>query len=265
MHVAAQDPKQDNTAAKINAEKIWNSVLRIRSDVRGDVATALVFDVYEGYLYLLMNYHYKMSSENTYYVEYCSSDNTFLEVDFFEFHEFQTFAESDECDFVIRKVWLDPETWEVGKGISIRRPVNQPQTKRPRREAAKTEIKLTAEVVCKTPSFSYEGVQPFEHVKVFGLPHAVPGRWVAETQVQNVDYRCFYVQALSAPGGSGGAVLATTSGLVVGFVGGANDYKNLNPKQLSSFNTYVMNTHSLPRRPSSAPNSPSRDGRLKEE
>ena len=212
-----------------------------------------------------MNFHYKMSSENIYFLEYCSSDNTFLEVDYFEFPDFQTFSESEECDFVIRKVLLDPEIWDVGKGISIRKPVNQPQTKRPRRNAAHKDVaKLKAEVVCKTPRFSYEGVQPFEHVKVFGLPNAVPGRWVAETQVQNVDYRCFYVHSLSAPGGSGGAVLATTSGLVVGFVGGANDYKNLKPRQLSSFNTYVMNTHSLPRRPSSAPNSPSREGQLKE-
>ena len=50
--VAARHPTtQDDTAAIINAEKIWNSVLRIRSDVDGDTATALVFDVYEGYLY----------------------------------------------------------------------------------------------------------------------------------------------------------------------------------------------------------------------
>ncbi|KAL3907182.1 MAG: hypothetical protein SGILL_008973 [Bacillariaceae sp.] len=253
--VAELPQPQENTAATIKSEKIWESVLRIRSDVEGDSATALVFDVYEGQLYLLMNYHYEMSRGNTYYIEFCASDNQFLEVDFFEFDEFKTFAESKECDFVIRMVSLDSAIWDCGKGIAGRKPVLQPPMKRARRKASQKDKTLKAEVICKTPSFSYEGVHLFERVRVFGLPNAVGGRWVAETQVQSLDYRCFYVQALSAPGGSGGAVLATNSGLVVGFVGGANDYHNQKPKQLSSFNTYVMNTHSLPRRPSSAPNS----------
>ncbi|CAB9507695.1 expressed unknown protein [Seminavis robusta] len=167
----------------------------------------------------------------------------------------ETFAESEECDFAIRMVSLDSAIWDCGKGIAGRKPVVQPPNKRARRTANQKDKVLKAEVICKTPSFSYEGVHLFERVRVFGLPpNAVGGRWVAETQVQSLGYRCSYVHALSAPGGSGGAVLATTNGLVVGFVGGANDYHNQKPKQLSSFDTYVMNTHSLPRRPSSALN-----------
>jgi hypothetical protein len=40
-----------------------------------------------------------MIQGNTYYIEFCASDNQFLEVDFFEFDEFKTFAESEEFDF----------------------------------------------------------------------------------------------------------------------------------------------------------------------
>lgn len=246
--------------SNISIENVWKSVLRIRSDIEGDSATALVFDVFEdekgAYLYLLVNHHYKMAQVNTYYLEFCSSDGVYYEVDFFEYAEFLVYKESTEFDYSIKKLRLNPEIWDVNPGIASRKPVAQPEGKRARRAtvAAKKETVLKADVICKTPSFWYGSVSPLDNVNVFALPGAVEGRWVASTIVQSVSLRSFYVQALSAPGGSGGAVIATSSGLVVGFVGGANDYKD--GKHTSSFNAYVMSTHALPRRLSSPQSSP---------
>ena len=66
-----------------------------------------------------------------------------------------------------------------------------------------------------------------------------------------------YLQALSAPAGSGGAVLTTKSGKMAGFIGGAYDVKeteSTNPKKLLDrrFNTYAVSVHALPRRLSSS-------------
>jgi hypothetical protein len=124
--------------------------LRIRIDVEGDSATALVFDVYEGHLYLQMNHHYKMIRGNTYYIEFCASDNQFLEVDFFEVDELKTFAESEECDFASRMVSLDSAIWDCGKGIAVRNPVVQPANKRAHRNATQPEKTLKAEVIWRT-------------------------------------------------------------------------------------------------------------------
>eukprot|EP00977_Amphora_coffeiformis_P012620 scaffold3181_cov167-Amphora_coffeaeformis.AAC.9 len=70
-----------------------------------------------------------MSREKTYYIEFCAPDNTFLEVDFFEFDEFKTFAESEDYDFFIRMMLLDSAIWDCGKGIAGRKPLMQPPKK----------------------------------------------------------------------------------------------------------------------------------------
>lgn len=247
------------------AERIWQSVLRITSDVDGNAATSLVFDVFtssEGsFLYLLVNEHYHLEDDNTYYLEFCDSDNNFVEVDNFQRDEFRVFASSKENDFVIYKLALSNAIWDVGLGMATRKPVQD--SKRPRRGKQKSAGGVPkAPVICKTPSFWYEGIHPSDEVRVYALPKAIPGRWVSHTRVTHVGKLIFYVQALSAPAASGGAVLATRTGKVVGFIGGAYDV--LEPNSMDKkmverrFNSFAFSVLVLPDRPSSPPTSPTR-------
>ena len=246
------------------AENVWRSVLRITSDVEGDAATALVFDVFpdheESFLYLLLNEHYQLEDENTYYLQYCDSDNVFVEVDNFDRKDFVIFAESKENDFVIYKLPLSNDVWDIGPGIATRKPVEN--SKRPRRGQQQPARVPKASVICKTPSFWYEGIHPADEVRVYALPEAIPGRWVSQTRVTHVGKLVFYVQALSAPAGSGGAVLATKTGKVVGFMGGAYDVweaNSVDKKMVERrFNSFAFSVSALPDRPSSPPTSPTR-------
>jgi hypothetical protein len=234
-------------------ERLWQSVLRITSDIEGDSATALVFDVYGSFLYLLANEHYHLIDGNTYCLEYCGIDNTFAEVDNFQRNEFVVYASSKENDFVIYKLPLSDDIWDAGVGMATRKPV--PDTKRPRRGQQPAE-RPKASVICKTPSFWYEGIHPADEVRVYALPGAVPGRWVSQTRVTHVGRLVFYLQALSAPGGSRGAVLATSTGHVVGFVGGAYDVEEPDSKHGKKmverrFNAFTFSILALPARLSS--------------
>ena len=240
-------------------EMVWRSVLRITSDVDGDAATALVFDVFtdgEGsFLYLLVNEHYHLEKENTYYLQYCDSDNVFIEVDRFDHKDFVIFSMSKEKDIVIYKLPLSNDIWDIGQGIATRKPVES--SKRPRRNQQQADRVPKAPVVCKTPSFWYEGIHPADEVRVYALPKAIPGRWVSQTRVTHVGKLVFYVQALSAPAGSGGAVLATQTGKVVGFIGGAHDVMepNSGDEKMTErrFNSFAFSVSALPDRPSSPP------------
>ena len=245
-----------------NTEEVWQSILRITSDVDGDLATALVFDVFQDdngpFLYLLTNEHYHLKEGNAYSIQYCQDDNVFVEVDRFERDEFKVWQSSQENDYVIYKLALSSDIWEVGAGVANRKP--GPSAKRPRR--GKQQPTPTASVICKTPSFWFEGVHPRDEMCVYALPGSIPGRWVSQTSVTHVGRLVFYLQALSAPGRSGGAVLATKSGKMVGFIGGAYDVQepeSTNSKRLVDrrFNTYAFSVHALPRRLSSPPSSPS--------
>ena len=159
---------------------------------------------------------------------------------------------------MIYKLALSSDIWEVGAGIANRRPGQT--SKRPRRSNQQQPVPK-APIVCKTPSFWFEGVHPGDEMCVYALPGSIPGRWVSPTSVTNVGHSIFYLQALSAPGGSGGAVLATKSGKMAGFIGGAYDVKE--PESTNSkksvdrrFNTYAFSVHALPRRLSSPPSPP---------
>ena len=222
-------------------EMVSRSVLRITPDVDGDAATALVFD---------------LESENTYYLQYhCDSDNVFIEVDRFDHKDSVIFSMSKENDFVIYKLPLSNDMWDIGPGIATRKPVES--SKRPRRNQQQADRVPKAPVVCKTPSFWYEGIHPADEVRVYALPKAIPGRWVSQTRVTHVGKLVFYVQALSAPAGSGGAVLATQTGKVVGFIGGAHDVMepNSGDEKMTErrFNSFAFSVSALPDRPSSPP------------
>ena len=255
-------PQQQPLPKIINTDELWQSILRITSDVEGDLATALVFDVFQddtgAFLYLLANEHYHLIDGNTYSIQYCNNDNVFIEVDTFERDEFQVWKSSQENDYVIYKLALSSDIWEVGAGIANRKP--GPSSKRPRRGQQQQPAPM-ASVICKTPSFWFEGVHPGDEMCVYALPGSIPGRWLSHTSITNVGHSMFFLQALSAPGGSGGAVIATTSGKMAGFIGGAYDVKepeSTNPKKLADrrFNTYAFSVHALPRRLSSPPSSP---------
>lgn len=245
-------------------DKVWQSVLRITGDVETDAATALVFDVFTdsggSFLYLLTNEHYHLEDGNTYYLQYCGSDNVFYEVDNFQRNDFEVFMLSKENDFVIYKLPLSAAIWDAGMGMATRKPV--PNSKRPRRSQQQTAEIPKASVICKTPTFWYEGIHPSDEVRVYALPKAIPGRWVSHTRVTHVGKLVFYVQALSAPAASGGAVLATSTGKVVGFIGGAYDVEepdSKNEKKLvERFNSFAFSVLALPDRPSSPPTSPTR-------
>ena len=127
---------------------------------------------------------------------------------------------SKENDFVIYKLALSSDIWEGGAGMATRKP--GPASKRPRR-AMQQQPAPKASVVCKTPTFWFEGVHPGDEMRVYALPGAIPGRWTSPTSVTNVGHSMLYLQALSAPGRSGGAVLATYSGKMAGLIGGCYD------------------------------------------
>lgn len=90
-------------------------------------------------------------------------------------------------------------------------------------------------------------------VRIFGFPQTVEGRWEGNTTITSVAQHHFCIQLLSAPGLSGGAVITSSMGEVVGFVGGAYDAQE-DGKDFR-FESYVIPTFALPKRPSSNPSS----------
>jgi hypothetical protein len=94
-------------------------------------------------------------------------------------------------------------------------------------------------------------------VHVFGFPQAViEGRWTATTYVTAVGKNGFQLQNLSAPGLSGGAVIATNMGKIIGYIHGAQDAEEEGTVQ--RFGSYAFNVANLPERPSSRRSSPSK-------
>lgn len=255
------------------SEDVWKSVLRIQDDINGDAATALVFDVHvesngKGFLYLLVNDHYTLQPEHKYLVRYFDRDGNCLEVDAFGANEFCVFKKSpkEEHDFVIYKLPLDPDTWEVGMGIAKRKEEQQPLAKKRRgtpraNKGAKQKVVAAqnVKIVCKTPRFWYEGIHPSDAVRVYALPASIGRRWQADTTITSVGRLCFFLRALSAPGGSGGAVVTTKTGDLIGYIAGAYDVEDVDKRGKKGewrFNTYGFTVQALPRRLSSPPNSP---------
>ena len=89
-------------------------------------------------------------------------------------------------------------------------------------------------------------------VNIFGFPGTYNARWEASSFVTTVNKDFFTLQNLSAPGLSGGAVIASHLGEIVGFVGGAYDAEEKGKVQ-RPFESYAILARSLPRRPSSNP------------
>ena len=176
----------------------------------------------------------------------------------FDKSEFKNvFAENDERDFIIYKLPLDPASWIVDPGIAPRQQNVGSPTKRPKRD--KTTQKKTefpkADVI-KTPRFSFQGVRVSQEVRVLALPAPALGRWEAKTTVSSVGPLWFTLQAVSAPGASGGAVVATDSGEIIGYVGGNYDATDNDGKE-PSFECYAYSVHGLPPgRPSRNPPTP---------
>ncbi len=106
-----------------------------------------------------------------------------------------------------------------------------------------------ATVICKTPSFNFT-VNPRQQVHVYGFPQAVEeGRWVATSSVTSVGAQGFHVQSLSSPGLSGGAVIATGCGQVIGYMHGAQDAVEGNGTR--PLGSYAFRVANLPKRESS--------------
>ena len=258
-----EQPPPQPLQALSDTETIWQSILRITSDVEGDVSTALVFDIYQtgdvSFLYLLTSEHYQLGRGNIYSLQHCRHDNIFVTVDQFEYDDFEVWKFSKDNNFVIYKLALSDQLWNASPGVAQRKApqVSQRKNKRPRNCSQCQQPPMDA-ILCKTPTFWFEGVHPLDEMCVFALPASIPGRWACQTSVTHVDCLTFCLQALTAPGASGGAVLATKSGKVAGFIGGTYDVKepeSTNPNKLVDrrFNTYAFSVHALPRRLSSPP------------
>jgi hypothetical protein len=165
--------------------------------------------------------------------------------------EVRVFKDGAKLDFIIYRVNLREE-WSIEEpGRAQREEVRA--TKRAKRDAA-PEPEKRATIICKTPPYTYE-MQRSMNVSLMGFPAAVvDARYQVDTTVASIDRNSFCVAALSAPGLSGGEVVATRMGQVVGVMGGAMDARE--GREIKPFVAYAIPAHSLPERPSSQPLSP---------
>lgn len=240
--------------------RIWNSVLRAENTDNGELATALVFDVFREkqglYMLLLMNQHFRFDKNHLVRVlQYdesgqCSFVAAFTKKDVIIFA--QGNMKDRHEDYVIYRLQLDQNEWELTEPGTVRRYLKSPPSKKQRKAKSAAEIPKS-EIICKTPRYSYS-INRCMPVRIFGFPHTAKGRWEGASIVTSIDRSTFGLQMLSAPGLSGGAVVATEQGDVVGIMGGDHDAEeNGKPKP---FNAYAVHAHSFPKRPSSQPPSP---------
>eukprot|EP00980_Cylindrotheca_fusiformis_P017470 scaffold5466_cov90-Cylindrotheca_fusiformis.AAC.2 len=230
-------------------EKLWYSVLRIENDGNGDRATALVFDVHEDasgpFLLLLVNKHFHFQGGQLVKLYYVDDESDLFLVHQFRKGEVRVFNNGVGLDLIIYRVNLGEE-WSLVEPGKAQREEMRP-TKRARRAAA-SEPKKWATIICKTPPYTY-GIQRSMNVRLLGFPAAVDkARFQVDAQVASIDKNFFCVTSLSAPGLSGGAVVATRMGQIVGVVGGAMDVTE--GREMKRFVTYAIPAHSLPNRPS---------------
>lgn len=238
-------------------KQVWYSVLRIDNEETGDRATCLIFDIHKDesgpFLLILLNKHFKFKKNEILCLSTCEDEELFVALKFMG-KDASSFQDGGALDFIIYKVRLDTDEWDTQEpGKATRREeVAAKPSKRPKRSAAPTPMKRAA-FICKTPRYTYE-MRLSMPVRVFGFPAAVNGRWQADTTIASIERDAFYLQTLSCPGLSGGAVVASHLGQIVGIIGGAMDAtEEGNEKR---FSTYAIPAHSLPRRPSSQPPSP---------
>ena len=239
-------------------KQVWYSVLRIQNSESEELATALVFDVHSDqrgpYMLLLLNKHFESKENELIKLYYVDNEGEYFLVEQFKRKELTVYTDGGELDFMIYKYKLDPNVWDVQEGKAERRDGAPPANKKPRlhRTAAPVPMKRAA-IICKTPPYSSQ-LQRSMPVRIFGFPQTVEGRWEGNTTITSVAQHHFCVQLLSAPGLSGGAVITSSMGEVVGFVGGAYDAHE-DGKDIR-FESYVIPTFALPKRPSSNPSSP---------
>jgi hypothetical protein len=165
--------------------------------------------------------------------------------------EVLVFEDGGGLDFIIYRVNLSKE-WSIQEPGRAQRDVVR-GTKRPKRAAA-PEPEKRATIICKTPPYTYE-MQRSMNVRLLGFPAAVDdARFQVDTTIASINRNSFCVAALSAPGLSGGAVVATRMGQIVGVMGGAMDARE--GREIKRFVACAIPAHSLPERPSSQPSSP---------
>eukprot|EP00980_Cylindrotheca_fusiformis_P017675 scaffold5540_cov96-Cylindrotheca_fusiformis.AAC.3 len=237
-------------------EKLWYSVLRIENDDNGDRATALVFDVHEDasgpFLLLLVNEHFHFQGGQLVKLYYVDDESDLFLVHQFRKGEVRVFNNGGGLDFIIYRVNLGEEWSIVEPGKAQREEMKA--TKRARRAAASEPMKW-ATIICKTPPYTY-GIQRSMNVRLLGFPAAVDkARFQVDAQVASIGRNSFCVTTLSAPGLSGGAIVATCMGQIVG-VGGAAMDATEQGRETKRFVTYAIPAHSLPNRPSMQPSSP---------
>ena len=238
-------------------EQLWQSVLRIKNSETDEIATALVFDVHADndgpFLLLLANKRFRFKNDELVQLFYCNDDEEYYLVESFTRDTVRVFEDGGTLDFMIYSVPLKEAEWifpEPGKAIRRTEVTAENPRKTPKRAAAQQSVRMKkAPIICKTPRYTYQGVQHSMSVRVFGFPQAAHGRWEANTTVTSIGRETFHIQSLSAPGLSGGAVVATSMGNVVGFMGGAWDALEEGKEQ--RFASYAIPVHKLPVRPSS--------------
>jgi hypothetical protein len=236
-------------------EQLWYSVLRIENDDSGERATALVFDVHKDasgpFLLLLVNKHFHFQGDQLVKLYYVDDESNLFLVHQFRRAEVPVFEDGGGLDFIIYRVNLSKE-WSIQEPGRAQRDVVR-GTKRPKRAAA-PEPEKRATIICKTPPYTYE-MQRSMNVRLLGFPAAVDdARFQVDTTIASINRNSFCVAALSAPGLSGGAVVATRMGQIVGVMGGAMDARE--GREIKRFVAYAIPAHSLPERPSSQPSSP---------
>lgn len=248
--------------SKALLNQLWKSVFRVENTANGELATALVFDIFQDdnevlYMLLLLNKHFTFkTNEVIRALQYDEADECSL-VEAFTKRTASVYAEGDMKrgeDFVIYQLKLNQEEWELVEPGTAQRIVTEPRAKK-RAASTRAEMKKTS-MICKTPRYSYI-VERSMPVRIFGFPHTSSGRWEGMSTVTSIGRSTFGLQMLSAPGLSGGAVVATSQGDVVGVMGGNEDALDEGNPQL--FNAYAIDARSFPKRPSSQPSSPDRE------
>jgi len=269
--------------------EVWKSVFMIRERGGGSSATVLVWDLFENDIYLLLNLHFmvgvtskQMSTNfNREIKSYCtknyekkpsstyadleiattSGDRQAVLLDFSVTKAMCYFAKA-EYDVAILKVPLNVEEWKIDNGRMTREHVEpraaSSSSNRTKRLSVKAEEGVRAEVpngttIVKIPKCAISTPSLTEKVFIFGFPGITHSKTIiSATVTSNINIHLFTTTALSAAGMSGSAILADSTGLVVGYLGGNFD-SSANNEQYAS---YGYTLACIPDRPSSRNNTP---------
>lgn len=142
---------------------VWYSVLRLENTVTDELATALVFDVYEDhgslYMLLLMNHHFVFTGNQLVRALFVDDSNQCLLAEFFTKKDVTKYWSGDMNkgeDAIIYSLKLDGNEWimvEPGRVERIQPKEQGPPKKK--RAAAPVSIARAA-IMCKTPRYTYE-------------------------------------------------------------------------------------------------------------